>query len=335
MFSFAGSRLLVSSLQSTVMVIALVVTNGSVVAQKSTANSERPELPNDNGIKLGPTKKYRWQVGVTITARAAKTAAVFTTIPVPNQWAEQSVRLVTEDFSPTVRGGDFREIDGRVKQFTANIRSLRPGEKAEAMMTFDVEVHSVMAPEDTSIFKIPKRVPRDVKISLNASEGINHRNSKLRKKVDEIIGQEENAWEQVQSLYDWVRENILLNREQPEGALAAFRSGEGCSEDAVSLFIAMCRVHKVPARFVWVEGHQYAEFYLEDDEGVGHWFPAQIVGNRDFGSMSDPVIILQRGDNIKVPEKENRQKYVAEFLMGKARGARPKVQFHRKLLPSQ
>lgn len=332
MYSPRDLRFRKSTFAAMTFFMTAIFSGGVLLGQDS---DDRPTLPNDKGIKLGPAKKYRWQVGVTVTPRNVRTAAVFTTIPVPNQWPEQSVELVEEDFSTTVRGGKFREIDGRVKQFTANIPSLRPGQTAKAMMTFDVTVHSVLAPEDTSIFVIPRRVPREVKISLGASEGINHRYSKIRKQVDEIVGQEENAWKQVELLYDWVRKNILLNREKPEGAVAAFRAGEGCAEDAVSLFIAFCRAHDVPARFVWVEGHQYAEFYLEDDEGVGHWFPAQIVGNRDFGSMSDPVIILQRGDNIKVPEKSNRQKYVAEFLVGKARGSRPKVKFHRQLLNPQ
>jgi hypothetical protein len=297
--------------------------------------STEQKLPNDKGIRLGPATEFTWRVGITLTGKNARTASMFVTIPVPNDWPEQSVELLADDFSTSVRGGKYREIDGRVKQFVATIPSLAPRESAKAIMTFSVKVHSVLAPEKTDIFTIPKRVPREVKMSLAASEGINYRNSKLRNKVKEIVEQHQTAWAQTEALYDWVRTEIRLNQEKPQGAISTFRSSEGCTEDAVSLFVAMCRAHDVPARIVWVEGHMYAEFYLVDDEEEGHWFPAQIVGNRDFGSMSAPMIILQRGDNIKVPEKDQRQKYVAEFLTGKTRGAKPAVQFHRDLLPNQ
>ena len=44
-----------------------------------------------------------------------------------------------------------------------------------------------------------------------------------------------------------------------------------------------------------------------------------------------------RGDNFRVPEKKEAQRYVAEFLTGKTgRGlAKPNVQFVRKLLASE
>ena len=46
--------------------------------------------------------------------------------------------------------------------------------------------------------------------------------------------------------------------------------------------------------------------------------------------------ILQKGDNFKVPEKKERQRYVAEFLRGNNRrgGGRPVVTFVREALPA-
>jgi hypothetical protein len=84
-----------------------------------------------------------------------------------------------------------------------------------------------------------------------------------------------------------------------------------------------------------VHGHCYPEFYLEDKEGTGHWIPCQAAGTRDFGSMPDTRPILQKGDNYRVPEKKEPQRYVAEFLTGKARGGgKPTARFVRELLPA-
>ncbi len=83
---------------------------------------------------------------------------------------------------------------------------------------------------------------------------------------------------------------------------------------------------------VWVDGHQYAEFYLWDAEKNGHWFPCNVAGLREFGSYSDPRVIQQKGDNIKVPETKGRQKFVAEFVTGQGT-AKPKLHFVRELTP--
>ncbi len=89
----------------------------------------------------------------------------------------------------------------------------------------------------------------------------------------------------------------------------------------------------VPARTVWVYGHCYAEFYLEDDHGQGRWFPCQLVGDRAYGEMADTRLILHKGDNFRVPEHQGRQRFVAEFLHGKGGGGQPQVNFVRQLLP--
>jgi hypothetical protein len=84
---------------------------------------------------------------------------------------------------------------------------------------------------------------------------------------------------------------------------------------------------------VWVEGSYHAEFMLVDSETNTHWFPCSVVGIREFGSLTDPRVILQKGDSIRVPEKETRQKYVREFLSCSGK-SRPAVEFIRELLPA-
>jgi hypothetical protein len=77
---------------------------------------------------------------------------------------------------------------------------------------------------------------------------------------------------------------------------------------------------------VWVPGHTYAEFYLLDDEGKGHWFPCQPAGARAFGGIPDNRPILQKGDNFKDPDRpKDRLRYLNVFLkVAKPQGT-PKV----------
>jgi hypothetical protein len=93
----------------------------------------------------------------------------------------------------------------------------------------------------------------------------------------------------------------------------------------------MCRAQKVPARTVFLPGHCYAEFYLEDDEGQGHWFPCEVVGERQFGGIHDMRPILQKGDNFKNPEEsKERLRWLKEDFHAAGRGASPQVKFVRE-----
>ena len=77
---------------------------------------------------------------------------------------------------------------------------------------------------------------------------------------------------------------------------------------------------------VWVQGHCYPEFYLQDEDEGEHWFPCQVAGPRAFGSMPDHRPILQKGDNFRIPETKQRRRYVAVQLKAAAvQGTPPSV----------
>ncbi|MCH5372865.1 MAG: transglutaminase-like domain-containing protein, partial [Planctomycetes bacterium] len=284
------------------------------------------------GIQLDKPLTQRWQVGVIIQASGGPSAGLFGTLPIPTDWPEQKVRVVEEDVSPLVSATSYRELDG-VRQMLFKVPRLPAGETAQALVTLEITKSSVLPPEHPEGLEIPRSVPRDVRGALGVSPGIECRDAKIRAKVKEIVEGKESAWEQVEAIYDWVRNNIAYRDGKEQGAAAALHAGFGNKHDLTSLFIALCRAHKVPARTVWVPDHVYAEFYLVGDEGEGHWLPCQVAGPRDFGSLSDNRPILQKGDNIRVPEERAPQRFVPEYLTGKGAGS-PRVEFVRKLLPA-
>ena len=322
------------------LALLLVLANATLAMPQDDEEQGLTELSlpqgKPGGVSFSNPLVQHWKVGAEITARNSTVRSVFVTVPVPMDWPEQSVRVVEEEIPDNLVRAQYRTLDNGVKQMVAELVNIDPGDTIEVSITFEVTVSQIEAPADTSIFSIPKHVPREVKAYLGRSPEINPVNGRIRKQVAEIVEAlaaegEPTAWQEVEALYDWVRENIKNYDRPPEGSEVTFRDREGPVEDMVNLFVAMSRAHKVPARVVWVEGHVYAEFYLEDAEQTGHWFPVQLSGNRDFGSMSDPRIIQQKGDNIKVPEERSRQAYVFEHASAKAR-VKPKVQFIRQLI---
>ena len=212
------------------------------------------------------------------------------------------------------------------------IPSLFPGRTAKVLVTYEITRKEIVAPVDPSIYSVPDRLPRALRQYLGPSPYIESRHSKIRSLAKEVVGDQQCAWDQVEAIYDYVRENVEYKEGSLKGALAALRDGYGDCEELSSLFIAMCRAQQIPARMVWVPDHCYPEFYLVDDRGEGHWFPCQAAGTRAFGSMPEMRPILQKGDSFRVPEYDKPQRYVAEFLKGNVirGGGQPEVAWIRE-----
>jgi transglutaminase-like putative cysteine protease len=241
-------------------------------------------------------------------------------------WPEQEVRIVEEEFSPAVRNVSYRVLENGVKQMVVQIPRLDNNEQADALLTVEVRRRPILAPLDAEILAVPARPQKQVRRFLGVSPFIESRNSQIRALARTIIKDKTTAWQRVEAIYDYVRENIQYQESELKGAVQTLRDGQGDCEAMTSLFIALCRANKIPARMVWVTDHSYPEFYLVDDQNQGHWLPCQVSGARAFGEMPETRVILQKGDNIRIPETKQQRRYVAVQLKAAAvRGASPSV----------
>ena len=275
---------------------------------------------------------YKYTAGVEITAGGGACEGVFGTLPIPGPWPEQEIRLLSEEVSP---GVDMQviDLDPGVRHMQVYAPRVEPGQKVQALLTFEVLVTQEPAPEETSGFVIPKRLPRELRIYLAASPYIEVNHPLVRRSLKEVLTDEvkaADAWTQVQAMYDWTRERVKYVECELKGAVAALKDGTGDCEELTSLFIALCRTHKIPARTVWVPGHCYPEFYLEDSAGNGRWFKCQAAGTRAFGSLMERPV-LQKGDRFKLEWKRQPVRYAAEHLKVQKARSKPKVKFVRNL----
>ena len=88
----------------------------------------------------------------------------------------------------------------------------------------------------------------------------------------------------------------------------------------------------IPARLVWVPDHNWAEFYLTDDKGVGHWIPAHTACYFWFGWTGAHELVLQKGDRLRMPDRGNRLFRLQEDWMQWS-GRRPQVRYNAELSP--
>ena len=278
---------------------------------------------------LGKETTSQWRFGVVVNARGGGVTGIQATLPVPTDWPEQKVTIVGEEKSPHVRKIAYRVLDGGVKQMLVTIPRLRAGEEARAVVTFEITKREILEPDGKEQFAIPQKRSRDLQKYLLPSPYIESKDPKFTQLSPQILIRQEQAWGQTEEIYKFVRENVKYQfAEEIRPAIDALNDRQGDCEELSSIFIALCRASKIPARAVWVPGHCYPEFYLTDELGRGHWFPCQAAGEaHEFGRMSEERPILQKGDNFRVPGEKEPQRYVKQTLSATNAEAPPEVKF--------
>ncbi len=316
-------------MQRYLVFVALIVlaAGADAPAQVQTTLDVQPAYSVGHGTR-------RIKVGIVVQARDT-VLNVVATAPVPAEWPDQQVKIVDEDFAPSYAKIDYRTITsgGAVRQLVMEIPRLGAGQEARALVTLEVTRLSQPLPPDTSTYSIPRKLDRELNVSIGSSPFIESRHPKIVAAAKEAVADTQTDWQKVEAIYDWVRQHVAFRGAELTGAARALFNQEGGADDLASLFVAMCRSQKIPARTVFVSGHCHAEFYLEDPQGQGRWFPCQTAGERSFGTIVDDKPILQKGDNFKNPEdRKERLRFLTEYFNAAGRGKAPKVTFVSELL---
>jgi len=111
--------------------------------------------PDARGTKLGKDVTQRYQIGMLVSAQGGPCQGIYATAPVPTDWPEQTVQVITEDISPNVQKIDYRIIGGTVKQMLVSMPYIAPGQEVKALVTLEIRRYSLLPPDDTSIFVLP------------------------------------------------------------------------------------------------------------------------------------------------------------------------------------
>ena len=147
----------------------------------------------------------------------------------------------------------------------------------------------ILPPEKTDDLKIPKQIPRKLRIYTNGSPYIEVKHQRIRALSKEILAETSTSRPPIgkrsKRSTTPCSKKIDYVEGPDKGAIEALRDGQADCQGRSAVFIALCRANKIPARMVWVDGHCYPEFYLEHAEGEGHWYPCESAGTRAFGEM--------------------------------------------------
>ncbi|QDT10480.1 transglutaminase-like domain-containing protein [Planctomycetes bacterium K23_9] len=278
-------------------------------------------------------KSQTWRIGLVLDTPVTCTN-VFATFPVPMDWPEQTVTLQSKEIDRRVTAWKVRDVAKGAKQVMLQIPKVAANTTAEVTFTMSIERSRILPPTKTDDLRIPKKIGRELRVFTSNSPYIDASNARIKMVSKELAAKDAaNDWERVEQIYDYVRDNVRSVDGDLKNASVALREGKGDCEEMTSLIVALCRNAKVPARMVWIPDHCYPEFYLEDADGNGHWFPCQARGTRQFGRMDEYRPILQKGDRFKVPESRTPVRYVAEHFKCDRKGsAKPRPVFVRELV---
>ncbi len=315
--------------------ILISVVNLFLLADDSSAQKTSPKSGKEKDSAVtelsdaAPTtyaaRTLTMRFGMQFSSNDNNCSNIHATIPFPTDWPEQKVTFQQADISP----GAFyepRKLAGGTMQLVIKAPSVPAQNQFNAIVTVQVEKSFIQVPKDPSKLVIAKPIPKDAQPYMGAGPYIEPEYRLIKKVAKEIKdSQPTNAWEHVEKIYDWVRDNIEYRNGKIRSTTQAMDDKYGDCEEMTGIFVAICRASNIPARCVWVPEHCYPEFFLQDENGVGHWFPCQVAGDRQFGEMKEYRPILQKGDKFKVPEKKGQQRYVSEFFTCKQKPVGPKA----------
>ena len=255
----------------------------------------------DRGPKLGEPDVQKWKIGMIVSATDGAVGRLTGTTTVPMKWPEQSLTLVSRDLSPGVTVS-FKSF-GTATQMIVNIPRVADGQEVHAILVAEITRRTLLPPEETDVYVVPdaKTLPLELKPYLSPSPLIESNHARIKAIAKQLGAGQTKAWPHVRAIYDWVRKTIQYQKDAPlTGCIEALDKHRGDCNELTSTFIAVCRASGIPARTVQIPGHCYPEFYLEDDNGDGHWFPAEVSGTEDFGGIFTHTPILQKGDAFRI-----------------------------------
>ncbi|QDT70767.1 Transglutaminase-like superfamily protein [Planctomycetes bacterium MalM25] len=293
----------------------------------------------------------RFRVGAIVTAKRGPVKDILGMVAVPIDCDEQTVRLDEEDISKLVAGYEFRDLaGGAARLLVFSIPYLDSGAEARVVLTYKVTTRTTPPPEEAEADRlvIARRPPRNLRGYLGPSPFVESKHPKIKRlaksiraDLEESAGEEElSDWARIEGLYDYVMDNIEYFEGPDTSALKTLADETADCHGRSALFVALCRASGVPARMVWVQDHCYPEFYVEDEEGEGRWWPAESAGTRAFGEMPIARTVMQKGDDFRVPREPGRpperMRYATDFLTGRpaVKGAgKPSVKYLREIVP--
>ncbi len=292
-------------------------------AKKSTAK----KVVLDPALQLTDPRTYQLKLVHRVEAPDGVVNNVVVVGPVPIEWPEQQLRLLNQKTSPGVRLTEH-VMKGQGAILRMQVASIPKGEAAYVERLYEITRYRTQFTMPGEELTFAKTVPHELRDQLTGpAPGLEMTHPKIIELAETLRKEKPAAdpWDTTHNFWSWIRDNVKFENGDFRGALFAVENRCGDCEEMSSLFVSICRLSGITARSVWVEGHNYPEFYLADKKGKGHWIPAQVVGPPWFGEMSEFRPIFQKGDRFFDPFQKQYVRYVPATVRADGSSSKPKL----------
>jgi Transglutaminase-like superfamily len=289
------------------------------------------EPPKDRTGYLEP-QSYDLRIGVELMGEGNATGIEAST-PVPVEHPEQAIDDVQiEGENCEVK---LQKLGEGAAQLVLAAPGIARGQIVRAVAHYRLTLKKQYQGYDREQFPAEQAgPPAEIrKLYLHDSPGIQTSSPLVRKLAAELRAESSQVhpWDLATKFYSWGREHIEPKRGPFIGVVNALRRRTGDCEELAGIFVALCRSVGIPARLVWVPNHNWAEFYLTDHHGQGHWIPAHTSCYSWFGWTGVHELVIQKGDRLSVPYEAKLQRLVADW--GQWSGKKPQFRYVADLTP--
>ncbi|REK06711.1 MAG: hypothetical protein DWQ37_21925 [Planctomycetota bacterium] len=288
----------------------------------------------DPALELADPRTYRLRVMIRISAPEGPVKGITATCPIPMDWPEQQVRLLSQELSPASRVSE-EVLPGQAAFIKFQVPFIKQGEAAFVERMYEITRYRTKFTLSADELALPKRIPVELREQLaGMAPGVETNDRKMIELAKTLQTANLNAppWDLAKSFWSWTRDNVKFENGDFRGAMHAIEQRCGDCEEMSALFVGLCRLSDIPARTVWVHSHDYPEFYLVDNKGKGHWIPAQVLGPAWFGEMAEYRPIFQKGDRFYDPLKKEYVRYVPQTVKGTDARSLPVVEIKHDIL---
>jgi hypothetical protein len=274
-------------------------------------------------------RKFDVKFGIELTGQG-NAGQIMASTPVPVQLPEQKIDRYDVQSQGCV--AKLRVLAPEAGQLILAAPSIVKGQTISAVAQFSMTLSKQYHGHQKERFPADQKLPRTFRNSYRAdSPGIQTRAKQVRQLAAEVTKQLDHPWDKATAFHRWVWENIRPRVGEYTSVLAAIKDRVGDCEECAAVFVALCRAVGIPARLVWIPNHNWAELYLLDEQGEGHWIPAHTSAYSWFGWTGAHELVIQKGDNIRVPEKHKSYRLLGDWMQW--RGAKPKARYTAEVIP--
>lgn len=288
------------------------------------------EPPKDKTGFVDP-REYEVSVGIEWIGTGNATQLQGSTVApleLPEQKIDSFEIQTTDTCEASVR--DLTDHSAQLEVFAPRIER---GQTIRAEANYKMTLYRNCNGLDESNFDPDdQKFPRDfAQMYLGSSPGIRIKTSSIKKIVENIVTPKMHPWQKAKIFHQWVRENIKGREGDYTSVREALKNRIGDCEERATVFIAFCRTVGIPARFVWIPNHAWAEFGLVDQEGNLQWIPSHTAAYPWFGWTGAHELVLQKGDKIRIPQTGKTQRLVKDWM--RWRGSKPRFKFFAYVKP--